>query len=120
MVILLLLLLIFQVSAVADIPILDVYAIRANLTEQNADNGFCVTVQIKENTPNAHRQIALQEHPSSQPNEKELPPTFSFERLFYYENDASILTPTWLNVFAILPIPPPKESKIFEVEALPS
>lgn len=124
MVFLLLFVLLFQLSAVADIPTLNTYATQVALAEQMAHNSdACVTVQLEESSSHQQNQdftLIFTDGNSAQNDARSKATSLSFERLLFYTNHQSFLKPLWLNFVAIISIPLQKESKIFDVEPLPS
>lgn len=119
--VLILFILLFQLSTLADMPIFDAHAAKIYIADQNSQSDMCVASYISQN--NQENSNASERHfhtGNNFPTKEEIPHSFSFDQVFYFYNTKEKIVPLWLNLFAILPIQPLKESKIFDLELVPS
>lgn len=119
--VLILFILLFQLSTLADMPIFDAHAAKIHIADQNSQSDTCVTPYISQNNQeNSNTSERHFQTGNNLPRKEEIPHSFSFDQIFYFYNTKEKIVPLWLNLFAILPINPLKESKIFDVELVPS
>lgn len=128
MALLLLLILLFQLSPVVDIPVADFYAFQVAMAEKQLDRDICVTPSIESiktqnskkniNTKKAFSNIMRRDYGRDNPANKYLN-VFSFDRLFYHSQCIVFDIPLSYHVF-FSSLNFFKESKILDIDFLPS